>query len=93
MEGIKFASEKTISLENMTQWERDIAEHYGYTETANTTGCWQIDETTLERLKTLPEVLDPKRKIRITFDYDPDFPRALIQIWTGVKEYVEQYNK
>ena len=62
-----------------------IAAHYGYTSTANATGCWPIDQGTLERLKTLAEVLDPKKKIKVTFDYDPDFPSASLQVWEGLK--------
>lgn len=39
----------------------------------------------MRNIRALPEILeqftDPKEKIRIIFDYDPNFPRALFQIW------------
>lgn len=60
----------------------EVFAHYGKTcpkENGYSHGIWRREEA-LERLKKLPELLpylNPKRKIRITFDYDPDFPFAL----------------
>lgn len=59
---------------------QSVAEHYGYSTVANKLGCWKIETGALDRLAFLPEVLDPKKKFRVTFDYDPEFPRALLQI-------------
>ena len=47
-------------------FSREVAEHYGYTSLAN---------------KRLPQVLDESKKIRIIFDYDPNFHRALVQVF------------
>jgi len=62
----------------------NILKHYGYSMAAPTIGRWPID-TALDRLIGLPEALRQmdagKQKIRITFDCDPDFPEALLQIW------------
>jgi hypothetical protein len=69
------------------QFITEVEKHYGYTESAHASAYWEINENTLERLKLLPEALDPKKKIRVTFDYDPDFPRALIQVWDGVRDF------
>lgn len=61
--------------------------HYGYdTEiAAPAMGLWSNDGTTISRLGKLPEVLSmykaEKRKIRVVFDYDPDYPRALLQVF------------
>lgn len=59
---------------------QEVIEHYGYKTAAGKSACWKIDRETLNQLSKLPEVLDPKKKFRVTFDYDPEFPRALIQI-------------
>lgn len=61
----------------------DTAAHFGYAEVANRIGHWPVDSGTLERLKELPEILDAKKKTRIIFDYDPSFPRALLQVFEG----------
>ena len=58
----------------------DIAEHFGYAALANKHGCWKVQPGVFDRIRSLPEVLDPHKKIRVIFDYDPDFSRALIQI-------------
>ena len=66
---------------------RLVAEHYGYTsdELAPTRGFWRNDKTVLKRLSEVQVLLeqfsDPGKKIRVVFDYDPDYPRALIQVW------------
>lgn len=60
---------------------KEIATHYGYSELALSRGCWPIDETTLARLKSLPDVLKPEKKFRVTFDYDPEYGFALLQVF------------
>lgn len=75
-------------------WAKDatndeVYEHFGYEVTREAgvgSGCWPNDGKTIMRyLRDLPEVLeqfsDPKKRIRVVFDYDPDFPRALFQVW------------
>ena len=50
-------------------------------------GCWEQSEA-FDKLASLPGLLpylDQNKKIRIVFDYDPDFPRALLQV-TGLKD-------
>jgi len=76
------------------QWSKDAARdetyaHFGYEvkhEPGVGAGCWPNDgKTIMQNLRALPEVLeqfsDPKKRIRVVFDYDPDFPRALFQVW------------
>ena len=57
-----------------------VLSHYGYKDNAQTYGFWPINEETLERLRKLPDALDPKEKFRVTFDYDPEFGTALLQV-------------
>ena len=60
----------------------EVFAHYGKTcpkENGFGYGLWPREEA-MEKLKKLPELLPKKktkREIRITFDYDPDFPFAL----------------
>lgn len=62
-----------------------VFEHYGYVNNPNMfKGFWENNGTVLEKLKRLPDILDPTQKIRIVFEYDPDFPRALLFVG-GVK--------
>lgn len=69
-----------------------IAEHFGYSvdELAPTRGFWENNGEVLKRLSGVQEALekfrDPKKKIRVIFDYDPDYPRALVQIWGMASE-------
>lgn len=71
---------------------RLVAGHYGYTsdELAPTRGFWRNDGTVLKKLSEVQELLekfgDPEKKIRVVFDYDPNYPRALIQVW-GLRSY------
>ena len=64
-----------------------ILKHYGYNgdSTAQTIGLWPNDGTAIARLGQLPEALGlykaEKSKIRVVFDYDPDYPRAVLQVW------------
>lgn len=62
-----------------------VLAHYGYTseKTAPTRGVWANDGTALQRLSSLPELLEQHEsgKLRIVFDYDPEYPKALIQVW------------
>lgn len=68
-----------------------VLEHYGREMDVHAMrGFWKNDDSVLENLKKIPELLDAKEKIRITFDYDPDYPRALIQIRGFKKPY--EYN-
>ena len=67
----------------------EVFAHFGYDHAKTPgvgSGCWPNDGKTIMRhLRALPEILekytDPKKKIRVVFDYDPDFPRALFQLW------------
>lgn len=90
-------SEEVRDIENMNQvlCERSwvdgltpdqVRQHYGYgAETENTAvGYWKKEQA-IENIKKLAEILDDKKKIRIVFDYDPDFSRAYVQI-QGWKE-------
>ena len=83
-------------MENETLWEDGTngprtLEHYGYSPEDYLTGgvsrgFWPNDGTALEKLKNLPEYIQlahPAQKIRIVFDYDPEYPRALIQVFSG----------
>ena len=73
----------------------DVLKHFGYSEAdcAPSVGIWPNNDGTLSRLGRLPEVLQSfdgaKKKIRIVFGYDPNFPKALIQAW-GVEEITEK---
>ncbi len=66
---------------------QNVLKHYGYHDEsmAPTVGLWSNNGTAIARLENLPEVLSlykaEKRKIRVVFDYDPDYPKALLQIW------------
>lgn len=65
----------------------DVFGHFGYLEDdyAPSVGIWPNNDGTLSRLGGLPEVLQSfggaQKKIRIVFDYDPNFPKALLQVW------------
>lgn len=70
---------------------KDTLKHYGYPEDTPDKdvgiGLWDKSDA-LDRLAKLPEMipyLDGNKKIRVVFDYDPDFPKALLQI-TGLKD-------
>lgn len=70
---------------------KDTLKHYGYLEDTPDKdvgiGLWDKSDA-LDRLAKLPEMLpylDGNKKIRVVFDYDPDFPKALLQI-TGLKD-------
>lgn len=70
---------------------KDALKHYGYPEDTPDKdvgiGLWDKSDA-LDRLAKLPEMLpylDGDKKIRVVFDYDPDFPKALLQI-TGLKD-------
>ena len=61
--------------------------HFGYENVhapKHGTGCWANDGETIPRnIQELPEALElivePNEKVRLIFDYDPNFPRALFQ--------------
>ena len=68
-----------------------VLEHYGYGDTQEAhvaMGFWK-KESVPERIgmlsDVLTEMLDLKKKVRIIFEYDPDFPRAYLRI-EGAKE-------
>ncbi len=67
--------------------QADVLVHYGYDpdKAAPTLGLWENNGTAINRLGSLPEAIKlygkKTPKIRIVFDYDPDFSRALLQIW------------
>lgn len=81
--------EKAVFKSPAQRTSTEVMEHFGYMEGIPLDagiGCWPNDaDLILKRLAMLPEVLKRrgalKRKIRIVFDYDPDFPRALLQVW------------
>ncbi|MCI8935189.1 MAG: hypothetical protein HFE80_11935 [Clostridiaceae bacterium] len=61
-----------------------VLEHYGHVKDLMVhTGFWRNDGTIFQKLAQVPELIEQygKGKIRAIFDYDPDYPRALIQIW------------
>lgn len=73
-----------------------VMAHYGYSgdglgsvEAGTMTGIWPVNGNDLfppaiQRLASLQEVLeqyhDPKKKLRVIFDLDPEFPVALVQV-------------
>lgn len=65
----------------------EVLRHFGYNpqEAAPSLGLWKNDGTAISRLQCLPEVIrlygEETQKIRIVFDYDPDFSKALLQVW------------
>ena len=68
-----------------------VMEHYGYKDTQEAhvaMGFWK-KESVPERIGLLSEgllsALDFKKKIRVIFEYDPDFPRAYLRV-EGTKE-------
>lgn len=74
------------------EWDKDATrdetfKHFGYKNEhapKHGTGCWANDGETIPRnIQELPEALElivePNEKVRIIFDYDPNFPRALFQ--------------
>lgn len=70
----------------------EVLRHFGYPEDTQEKGvgigCWEKSKI-FNNLADLPELipyLDKNKKIRIVFDYDPDFPRALLQV-TGTKDF------
>lgn len=81
--------EKTVFKSPTQRTSAEVMEHFGYMEGIPLDvgiGCWPNDaDLILKRLAVLPEVLKQrdalKRKIRIVFDYDPDFSSALLQVW------------
>lgn len=62
---------------------RMVLEHYGYERDHDgPRGFWSNDGTIFQRFCEIPEVIQQfgRGKVRVIFDYDPDFPRALVQI-------------
>lgn len=50
-------------------------------------GTWP-KEKAMERLKSLPDFMDfvdDTKKVRITFEYDPDYPTALLLVEARMK--------
>lgn len=79
----------------------DALEHFGYLEGIPPEvriSCWPNNADLIrKRLATLPDILNQrsplKSKIRIVFDYDPDYPKALLQIWGLDTESVDELDK
>lgn len=63
---------------------QEVARHFGYEiqDLAPGYARWANDGSIPERLGRLPEVLDFEKKFRVMVDYDPEYPRALIQLFT-----------
>lgn len=57
------------------------AEHYGYFLIASKRACWKNEPGVLENIRLLPEVLSEDKKFRVIIDYDPEFPRVLVQVF------------
>ncbi|MCD7919502.1 MAG: hypothetical protein LUG45_05415 [Clostridiales bacterium] len=59
----------------------ELAGHFGYDAKTMPpcVGNWPREKA-MEYLTRLSEVLDENRKFRVTVDYDPEFPRVLLQI-------------
>lgn len=79
-------------MDSTDLWEDDvntqtICEHYGYQDVAAVLrvlhGFWPKGAV-LENIAKIPELLRmeaaEEKKFRIILDYDPEFPRAMIQI-------------
>lgn len=84
-----FVSDKpveTISYNDEHISPKDVFEHYGYEydNPLHGVGLWS-NETVIKRLENLSSLVEQyaygKQKVKIIFDYDPDFPRALLQVW------------
>lgn len=60
---------------------KKTAEHYGYFLMARKRGCWKNEPGVLENIRLLPEVLSEDKKFRAIIDYDPEFPRVLVQVF------------
>lgn len=60
----------------------DVWAHFGYTEIGEYHRSWHNTPEQIERLASLPEILrmiGMQNRIKVTFDYDPDYPRLLLQ--------------
>lgn len=62
---------------------KEAAEHYGYSEVSTFRGLWPVCHGVLEKIRQLPEVLNEKEKFRVIIDYDPEYTRALVQVFTN----------
>lgn len=82
-----------MSLEGKT------LEHFGYSEDLSqkkpgiTIGYARPDKAFgwLEQLKDLVPYMDRAKKVRVAFEYDPDFPMALLVI-EGMKKPTEDWD-
>lgn len=61
---------------------KEVAEHYGYSEVSLFRGLWPIGPGVLENIRQLPEVLDETKRFRVIIDYDPEYTRMLVQVFT-----------
>lgn len=84
-----FASDESVDIAPYNDKHintKDVFEHYGYEydNPLHGVGLWP-NETVIQRLENLPAIFEQygyeKRKVKIILDYDPDFPRALLQAW------------
>ena len=61
---------------------QEVAEHFGYESIVGWHGVWLNKPGQIERLANLPEfikTLGLDKQYRITFDYDPAYPKMLLQ--------------
>lgn len=61
---------------------KEVMAHFGYEEVGEWHSTWLNKPGQIERLSALPEVikmLGVDRKCRIIFDYDPNYPKMLLQ--------------
>ena len=60
----------------------EVMKHFGYQEIGQWSNTWINKPGEIENLATLPEfikTLDLDKCYRIIFDYDPNYPRMLLQ--------------
>jgi hypothetical protein len=59
----------------------DVAAHFGVEKLASYCSAWPNNGEQLQRLSQLPEFVkkNADKTVRVTFDYDPEYPRMLLQ--------------
>lgn len=80
-------------IERIKETRRKALEHYGHDPKIQDQpnimiGYWQT-EMAAEKIKKLPdfmEFVDDAKRLRITFDYDPDYPIVLFITETEMKQ-------
>lgn len=79
-------------VDTISETTKQALMHYGHDldelETKDPEiGTWP-KEKAMERLKSLPDFMDfvdDAKKVRITFEYDPDYPTALLLVEARMK--------